>query len=79
MPVIAGFDKLASVPEEQITDKIRRRIVSGKQGTMVYWTVKAGARAAATFISAFSIRKRPGFLSFVEAADIPPALVRERG
>jgi hypothetical protein len=22
MPVIAGFDKLASVPEEQITDKI---------------------------------------------------------
>ena len=47
MPVIAGFDKLASVPEEQITDKIRRRVVSGKQGTMVYWTVKAGARAAA--------------------------------
>ena len=37
MPVIAGFDKLASVPEEQITDKIRRRVVSGTQGTMVYW------------------------------------------
>jgi hypothetical protein len=33
MPVIAGFDKLASVPEEQITDKIRRRVVSGNQGT----------------------------------------------
>jgi hypothetical protein len=33
MPIIAGFDKLASVPEEQITDKIRRRVVSGKQGT----------------------------------------------
>ena len=26
MPVIAGFDQLASVPEEQITDKIRRRV-----------------------------------------------------
>jgi quercetin dioxygenase-like cupin family protein len=47
MPVIAGFDQLASVPEEFITDKIRRRVVSGKQGTMVYWTVKAGAQVAA--------------------------------
>ena len=34
MPGIAGFDKLVLVPEEQITDKIRRRVVSGKQGTM---------------------------------------------
>jgi quercetin dioxygenase-like cupin family protein len=47
MPVITGFDKLASVPEEQITDKIRRRVVSGKQGTMVYWRMSAGAHAAA--------------------------------
>jgi len=47
MPVIAGFDKLESVLQEQITDKIRRRVVSGKQGTMVYWSIKAGARAAA--------------------------------
>ena len=47
MPVIAGFDKLASVPEEQITDKIQRRVVSGKQGTMVCWRIKAGAHAAA--------------------------------
>lgn len=46
MPVIAGFDKLGSVPEEQITDKIRRRVLSGKQGTMVYWRMKAGAHAA---------------------------------
>ena len=47
MPVIAGFDKLASVPEEQITEKIGRRVISGKQGTMVYWRMKAGAHAAA--------------------------------
>jgi unsaturated pyranuronate lyase len=47
MPVLAGFDTLTSVPEERITDKIRRRVVSGKQGTMVYWRMKAGARAAA--------------------------------
>ena len=47
MPVITGFDKLDSVPEEQITDKIGRRFISGKQGTMVYWRMKAGAHAAA--------------------------------
>jgi unsaturated pyranuronate lyase len=47
MPVIAGFGKLASVTEERITGKIRRRVVSGKQGTIVYWKMKAGAHAAA--------------------------------
>jgi quercetin dioxygenase-like cupin family protein len=47
MPVIAGFDTLACMSEEQITDKIGRRVVSGKQGTMVYWRIKAGAHAAA--------------------------------
>jgi quercetin dioxygenase-like cupin family protein len=47
MPIIAGFEKLASVAEEQITDKIGRRVISGKQGTMVYWSMKAGAHAAA--------------------------------
>ncbi len=47
MPIIAGFDKLASVAEEQITEKIGCRVISGKQGTMVYWRMKAGAHAAA--------------------------------
>ena len=46
MPAITGFDKLASVPEEQITNKIGRRVISGR-GTMVYWRMKAGAHAAA--------------------------------
>ena len=46
MPVIAEFDKLAAVPEEQITDKIGRRVISGRQGTMVCWRMKAGAHAA---------------------------------
>ncbi len=47
MPVIHGFEKVAQVPEEQITDKIRRRVVSGKQGMLVYWKIQAGAHAAA--------------------------------
>jgi quercetin dioxygenase-like cupin family protein len=41
------LDKLASVVEEQITEKIGRRVISGKQGTMVYWSMKAGAHVAA--------------------------------
>jgi len=45
MPVIVAFDKLASVPEERITNKISRRVISGKQGTLVYWRMKAGAHA----------------------------------
>jgi hypothetical protein len=36
MPVITGFDQLASVPEEQITNKSGRRVISGKQGTMAH-------------------------------------------
>ncbi|MBV9111591.1 MAG: cupin domain-containing protein [Hyphomicrobiales bacterium] len=47
MPIIAGFDKLDSVPEERITDKIGRRVISGKQGTLVYWRMKAGSHATA--------------------------------
>jgi len=47
MPVIMGFDKLASVTEEQISDKIARRVISGNQGTLVYWRMKAGAQATA--------------------------------
>ncbi len=47
MTMIEGFDKLESVPEEQITDKISRRVISGTQGTLVHWSMKAGAHAAA--------------------------------
>ena len=47
MPVIAGYEKLASVPEERITDKITRKVMSGKQGMLVWWHIKAGAHAAA--------------------------------
>ena len=47
MLIITGFDELASVTEEQITEKIGRRVISGKQGSMVYWSMKAGAHAAA--------------------------------
>ena len=47
MPVIVGHDQLASIPEERISDKISRKVMSGKQGMMVWWHFKAGGIAAA--------------------------------
>ena len=52
MPVIAGFDKLASAPEEQITDKTGRREISGKQRTMVHWTMQAAHTPQQNCVSA---------------------------
>ena len=47
MPVISGHETLASIPEERISDKIRRKVISGKQGMMVWWHFEAGGHAAA--------------------------------
>jgi quercetin dioxygenase-like cupin family protein len=46
VPVIAGFDSLTSARGARY-GQIRRPDVSGKQGTMVYWRMKAGAHAGA--------------------------------
>jgi quercetin dioxygenase-like cupin family protein len=45
--ILAGYEKFAAVPQEQINDKIMRRVISGRQGTLVYWTFQPGASAAA--------------------------------
>jgi quercetin dioxygenase-like cupin family protein len=42
MPIVTGFSAFASIPEEQITDKITRRVVSGEQGMIVWWSIAAG-------------------------------------
>jgi quercetin dioxygenase-like cupin family protein len=47
MPKLSGFASLASLPQEQVTDKISRRVASGEQGMIVWWQMKAGAHAAA--------------------------------
>jgi quercetin dioxygenase-like cupin family protein len=47
MPKLCGFASLATLPEERVTDKISRRMVSGDQEMIVWWTMKAGAHAAA--------------------------------
>ena len=47
MPKLPGFSELMKVPEERINDKITRRVISGEQGMLVYWHMKAGAHATA--------------------------------
>jgi len=47
MPKLSGFASLATLPLERVTDKISRRIASGEQGMVVWWSMKAGAHATA--------------------------------
>ena len=47
MVALNGFGDLASVPEETINDKITRKVVSGDQGMIVWWRIKAGGHAVA--------------------------------
>jgi quercetin dioxygenase-like cupin family protein len=47
MPQLAGFVSLQALPEERVSDKISRRIAAGDQAMVVWWSMKAGAHAAA--------------------------------
>jgi quercetin dioxygenase-like cupin family protein len=47
MPQVTGFSSIANAPEEHITDKISRRVISGDQCMIVWWTILKGAHAAA--------------------------------
>jgi quercetin dioxygenase-like cupin family protein len=42
MPTLTGFGAFAAIPEEQISDKISRRILAGDQAMIVWWSVAAG-------------------------------------
>jgi quercetin dioxygenase-like cupin family protein len=47
MASMQGYHALKNLPEEKVTDKITRRVLTGDQGMMVWWSMKAGAHAAA--------------------------------
>ena len=47
MTALSAYDSVAALPEERISDKISRRVLAGKQGMIVWWTMKAGAHADA--------------------------------
>jgi quercetin dioxygenase-like cupin family protein len=42
MPALVGFGTFAALPEEQISEKISRRILSGEQEMLVWWSIGAG-------------------------------------
>jgi quercetin dioxygenase-like cupin family protein len=42
MPTLVGFGRFAALLEEQISEKISRRILSGDQGMIVWWSIAAG-------------------------------------
>ena len=47
MGTLTGFGSLSAIPEEEITDKISRRVVAGQKGMMVWWKVGAGTHVTA--------------------------------
>jgi quercetin dioxygenase-like cupin family protein len=42
MPTLVGFGAFTELPQEQISEKISRRILSGAQGMVVWWSIGAG-------------------------------------
>jgi hypothetical protein len=44
MPRLVGFSRFAALLEEQIGEKISRRVLSGDQGMIVGWSIGAGVR-----------------------------------
>jgi hypothetical protein len=42
MPRLVGFGTFAALLPEQISEKISRRILSGDQGMIVWWSIGAG-------------------------------------
>jgi quercetin dioxygenase-like cupin family protein len=47
MPSLKGFHTIKNLPEEKITDRISRRVLTGDKEMVVWWSMKAGAHAAA--------------------------------
>jgi quercetin dioxygenase-like cupin family protein len=42
MPKLVGFSRFAALLEEQIGENISRRVLSGDQGMIVWWSIGAG-------------------------------------
>jgi len=47
MSVMKGFHTLRDLPQEKVTDQISRRVLIGEKEMIVWWSMKAGAHAAA--------------------------------
>jgi quercetin dioxygenase-like cupin family protein len=47
MQMMKGFQALKDLPEEKVTDRISRRVLSADKEMVVWWSMKAGVHAAA--------------------------------
>ena len=47
MPSMRGYFALKDLPAEKVTDQISRRMLAGEKEMVVWWSMKAGAHAAA--------------------------------
>ena len=47
MPSMRGYFALKDLPAEKVTDQISRRMLVGEKEMVVWWSMKAGAHAAA--------------------------------
>jgi len=47
MPQTKGYFTLETLPVERISDTISRRVITGAKEMVVFWSMKAGAHAAA--------------------------------
>jgi quercetin dioxygenase-like cupin family protein len=46
MGTITGFSSLDAIPVEHVAANLNRKMMSGKQGMVVWWDAKAGAHAS---------------------------------
>src|SRR5262245_58541620 len=42
MPTLKGFGTFAALPEEQLSEKVSRRLLCGDHGMIVFWSIGAG-------------------------------------
>jgi hypothetical protein len=42
IPTLKGFGTFAALPEEQISEKISRRVLCGDHGMIVWWSIGSG-------------------------------------
>ena len=60
MPTLVGFGTFAALSEERISDKISRRILSGDQGMIVWWSIGLASMFEPQRTASLRSRRRRG-------------------
>jgi hypothetical protein len=59
MTNLMGFGTFAALPDEQLSEKISRRILSGRQGMVVWWSFGAGVHVCSRCLANTGYRGLP--------------------